>query len=490
MLSSPLLPRASSARTSPSERCGAADAPRIVLVTIDTLGGYRVVRKLGEGARAEVYLGYPCASQSPPAALKHYRAGVSQSSVMIEVEALSRASGDHVVELLDLSTAADGRSVLLLQRLPGASLGRFLQERGSVRLGEAITILAPIAITIARLHAAGVAHTAIDADAVLFDSTGAPVLARFGSSSLITPGMSDAALRAQPLVVADLEGLDRIVSGVLRAVHHDDAADISAWFADRARQAPERAAHELASRLFAIGIAEPVNFLEPEPAHSRGPSDVPNRLCPPDSATHVAIPITTMRGRSVVGVLRRVQQLLVSRSWWPRLHSAVALVRPRVWLMAAAVAVSLVTAMVLVPPDSSDATPATEVVATNRSSDISESTNGPVDANSPVGADDPVEALHVLLTARERCLHDLSVLCLDSIGQPGSSALSNDQQRIRELQSGGETAESWHIAAVTLEERLGDSALVTVDDPADSEPASFLLVKGEAGWRIRDYLWG
>ena len=47
--------------------------------------------------------------------------------------------------------------------------------------------------------------------------------------------------------------------------------------------------------------------------------------------------------------------------------------------------------------------------------------------------------------------------------------------------------ESW--CAVALTEQLGDSALVTVVDPGDSEPASFLLVKGEAGWRIRDYVW-
>jgi hypothetical protein len=35
-------------------------------------------------------------------------------------------------------------------------------------------------------------------------------------------------------------------------------------------------------------------------------------------------------------------------------------------------------------------------------------------------------------------------------------------------------------------ERLGDSVLVDLDP--ESQPASVLLMKGEAGWRIRDYV--
>jgi hypothetical protein len=37
-------------------------------------------------------------------------------------------------------------------------------------------------------------------------------------------------------------------------------------------------------------------------------------------------------------------------------------------------------------------------------------------------------------------------------------------------------------------ERLGDSVLIALGP--DSRPASVLLMKGEAGWRIRDYIAG
>src|SRR5690606_5655524 len=114
-------------------------------------------------------------------------------------------------------------------------------------------------------------------------------------------------------------------------------------------------------------------------------------------------------------------------------------------------------------------------------------------ASRPAGGasgDDPAAAAVALLAERDRCVRELSVLCLDGVGQPGSAALAADQQLVRDLQAGGELPEPWlaSLAQVTVIERLGDSALVSLGDVADSEPASLLLMQGEAGWRIRGYL--
>jgi hypothetical protein len=95
-----------------------------------------------------------------------------------------------------------------------------------------------------------------------------------------------------------------------------------------------------------------------------------------------------------------------------------------------------------------------------------------------------------LLELRERCIRDLSVLCLDDVAHAGSTALAADQQLIRDVQAGGELPELVTIVAseIMLEERLGNSALLSLGDVAESEPASVLLMKVEAGWRIRDFL--
>ena len=123
----------------------------------------------------------------------------------------------------------------------------------------------------------------------------------------------------------------------------------------------------------------------------------------------------------------------------------------------------------------------------------------PVDESAPavdpVLSDDPVAALGALLAERERCLRDLSVLCLDGVLQGGSAAMERDAAIVRSIQGGGETPPEAEIAAgeLALVERLGDSALVSLgtagpDPPGQSKPASALVMRGEAGWRIRDYL--
>jgi hypothetical protein len=108
----------------------------------------------------------------------------------------------------------------------------------------------------------------------------------------------------------------------------------------------------------------------------------------------------------------------------------------------------------------------------------------PIAAGLP---EDPVEAAVVLLELRGRCFHDLSLLCLDDVGQPGSAALADDRILIRTVEDGGEFPPDGIIEGeLSLVERLGDSALI--DLPEGSDPSSILLMRTAAGWRIRDYL--
>ncbi|HUG50972.1 MAG TPA: hypothetical protein VLZ78_08240, partial [Terrimesophilobacter sp.] len=67
---------------------------------VDTIGGYRLVRLLGFGARAEVYLGHAGTSASGAprmAAVKLYRPDVDRHSIDTELEALSRADSPHLL---------------------------------------------------------------------------------------------------------------------------------------------------------------------------------------------------------------------------------------------------------------------------------------------------------------------------------------------------------------------------------------------------------
>jgi len=446
-------------------------------VSIEFLGGYRLVRKLGEGPRAEVYLGHPTreGSDAPSAAIKVFRPDVPQLSVSAEIEALSRASGPHCVTLLDLATAPDGSPALLLERLPGGSLARLLRHRSRVRVGEAITVLAPIALTVSALHAAGVVHGAVRAESVLFTGEGAPVLACFGTARLIQPAMPPALLATEHGVADDQLALSGLARSVLSLVHDDQAAELLRWF-DETPAPGVVWLDEAVTNLFALGDASSIDF-EQEP-HASAPRSIPRHIAEAAPTEGVARPSWLSAVSPPEWIESGITPLIA------RLRAALALVRPRVWVIAGAVASALVAAIVVVPSSGSDATaeaPAQSSPAPTLAADAQQ---------GPVTGDDPIAAFLALVEARDRCIRDLSVLCLDDVDQPGSAALDTDQALVRAVQDGTGAAPTWEISAsqVAVAERLGNSALLDLDDPAESEPASVLLMKGEAGWRIRDYL--
>jgi hypothetical protein len=151
--------------------------------------------------------------------------------------------------------------------------------------------------------------------------------------------------------------------------------------------------------------------------------------------------------------------------------------RQRAMLAAAAAGVALVVAIAVVPgPAASVSAPPVP---------LSNEPGTPAD-DIGVGPDDPLAALHELTTRRDTCFRDLSVLCLDGVDEAGSSAWEADRAALRAVIEGGDAPSRLPLTSATLVERLGDSALV--DLGPDSDPASILLLKGEAGWRIRDYL--
>jgi hypothetical protein len=113
-----------------------------------------------------------------------------------------------------------------------------------------------------------------------------------------------------------------------------------------------------------------------------------------------------------------------------------------------------------------------------------------VAAEPALSGDDPIAAAAVLLDLRAGCFRSASLLCLDGVVQPGSSAEDADRAAVGAVQAGGEAPAPIVASQLELVERLGDSALVALGSSGASEkqPASLLLMKGEAGWRIRDYV--
>ena len=231
------------------------------------IGGYRVLRLLGRGSRADVYLGhlptFEPTQKVPPAdvppsrpagtsngtgfarntgtepadatapfdlpaevALKVFHADTPVESVDREFTALSALRSPHVVPLLDIARTADGPPCFLLGRCGGGSLAALLEARHDLRAGEAVTVLVPVLDALVTGHGAGYTHGSLRLSSVLFDATGAPVVTGWGHGAALrdaggrAPGPERRA--AAPAVRADLSRFAAVTAAVLGRVAGGD----------------------------------------------------------------------------------------------------------------------------------------------------------------------------------------------------------------------------------------------------------------------------
>ncbi|MFC5954597.1 PQQ-binding-like beta-propeller repeat protein [Streptomyces pratens] len=127
------------------------------------LGRFRLLSRIGAGGFGEVFLG-----QEEPggrgrfAAVKIIRTDVAESERLrprfhSEIEAVDRAGGEGIPELLDADPAAR-RPWLATRYVPGPSLQRLVDEAGPLPQTTVLALGRRLAGTLAALHGAGLYH--------------------------------------------------------------------------------------------------------------------------------------------------------------------------------------------------------------------------------------------------------------------------------------------------------------------------------------------
>lgn len=466
---------------------------------MQSAGGYRLVRLIGEGDRAEVWLGH--AGADGIAAVKILRDDLGPAGLDAEIMALERARSRHVVDLLDVGTDARGRPCLILARLPGPSVAGLLGARARLEPGELVTIAAPVVATVAELQRRGVAHGALSARSVLLDEEGAPVIVGFGGARVVSAAadrpLSPAAIEEDPALRADRDAVLGFVAGVAASTG-ETGAPLLGWLSEN-REA-EGVLDALVDRLHGFAVARPVS--------SRDPAVVV------PSVRYVPVSTSPPPQQSTRGIGRILADLVeegAGGALMPRLRAALGRVRRRVWIVGAAGAVAMILAFAVIPAASpSDAAPvptpknaaprAPVGTSTARARPAppqpipEESADGtPAEGSTPhetaptPAEDDPVEAARHVLVERMHCLRLHSVACLDDVDQPGSAALTEDRAHIADTRSIPPVPRE-----LALVERLGDTAIIGVGELTSKGgyPTSVLIVKTSVGWRLRDTITG
>lgn len=508
-----------------------------------TIGGYRILRKIAEGTRSDVYLAAPqrlpiaaegaTATQAsglaftdpaddvigdaaagapgqgatavlPPSdtvALKLIRQGVASESVDREIAALDAVQSPHIVRLRDLFSTDNGQVGLVLDRLPPAGLAQLLTARRELEPGEAVTVLAPIAAALRDLHGAGFSHGSLATTAVLFDQDGRPVIVGLGHAAPAPAGLS-----------ADRQRFSQLASAVLAKV--PDRDDVARATLDEALDELGRGGgslHTVIAALFswadpcpiAVGSAGEASLERRAEASSRG-REIPARVwnheassrdgedaqprashraaARPRRRTHVKRRGGRLSGRSVDSVVALLGAL----------RDRPASVRPGVrWLaVAGAFALAAAVGLWISEPTRAESPLPTPSIGSAAGASFSASSGTSPDGAVPlptsaqsaaIMGDDPENAARALIELRELCLTAASIECLAAVDQPGSSILAADVSTVGGVSSGDPApALIAPSTEIDLVQRLGDSAIL------ESGSTSLLLIRADEGWRLRD----
>ena len=432
----------------------------------------------------------------PPRDVLARRAARSEHVIGVVFEVGTRRIRGHEVDAVVLAQA------------DGGDLAQLLQRRRGVRGGEAATVLLGVAAGLAALHAGGWASPELSPAGIVFAGDGCPAL-----------DLLDGVVRSEPAaVVADAEAfyaLARTLS--LRVVDGTGMVLLSA--VEKGLRVGRWEAVE-ASVLSAIA-PEPVGLAADHAGlggvTTPGSQEAPRRRKPSRGAKPVG------RLASTIGVVMDFLDDQPIRESARRLGTWVRR-RPMV-VVAGAVPIALaLAAAVLLPGSPSDGAPPAGVTPANSRGAPADPGEGGAPAARPtatptvtrteesgraasaeptgaaagavgtapasaVSGDDPVDAARDALRSRHNCFlaRPATSSCLADILDDASAFA---EQEASELGSpGADGARDYTGARFSLLERWGAAALVNVVPDAArtprSEPASLLLVKSEAGWRLR-----
>lgn len=159
---------------------------------LPTLDRYRLVRFLGAGGMADVYL----AERSDGAFRR--RVAVKVVRATLGAPALERrfrrerqvlADLDHpgIARLLDGGTLPDGRPYLVMELVDGLPLDRYC-ERHELSVDERLRLFLRVCEAVAHAHERGVLHRDLKPSNVLVTAAGAPHLIDFGIATLLDGG--------------------------------------------------------------------------------------------------------------------------------------------------------------------------------------------------------------------------------------------------------------------------------------------------------------
>ncbi len=181
------------------------------------LGGYRLLRLLGSGGMADVYLAEQT-SLGRHVAVKVLRPETLRHPGAVErFEQEARAAAalvhGHIVQVHEVA-CLDGLHFLAEEYVAGPSLKDWLDRRGPLDAAQALTVLAQVGSALVRAAQQGIVHRDIKPENLLVTPTGDVKVADFGLARLTSDDLAltrDGMTLGTPLYISPEQGEGRTV---------------------------------------------------------------------------------------------------------------------------------------------------------------------------------------------------------------------------------------------------------------------------------------
>jgi len=155
------------------------------------LGEFRILRRLGRGGMAEVYLAEQTMLKRNVAIKVLHKDRVADASYLkrFKTEAMAAASLNHanIIQVLVVGEQ-DGFHYIAQEYVPGMNLREFLARKGPPELAVAVRIIKQVASALQAAHTAGIVHRDIKPENIMLTRKGEVKVADFGLAQLTQEG--------------------------------------------------------------------------------------------------------------------------------------------------------------------------------------------------------------------------------------------------------------------------------------------------------------
>jgi hypothetical protein len=482
------------------------------------LAGYRIVRRLPDrlGRRVLVALHDDPAHGRLPVTITTYTSSDGGGGADGAVSTLERLAAPSIPAVLDVVMDRSTGAAAVVTEFTGDTLASVVSAGAKLSAGEVVTIAAPIYSALLGLHDRGVAHGRMSMGTIGIGVAGRPLLLGCEQSRALSTDRRERDREAG----ADLTALADVVLTLADAVDDRSARERVVLAAGAIRSggttpfsASSRTAGEC--RLFEVAEARPLSFTGGE--QGSGLEALPS----PDRATAALVsrasrrvrPTTERRALRATAALRAASTWVRTRAAALPLPPTLARVRKPLVLGASLTAILVSVVLLALPAQDSDAqmgTPSGEEADSRESAAVEHLQAAPTAENAarPAEGDGPAEdgppatraspedaiaGTRAALDAISRCSGTAGedAACWEAALEPGSALATDVRSNTADPAAVLPPALLRPVGAVELEprEEYGD-AVVVVISPVDGSttPASVLMVRTEAGWRMRDVL--